>query len=384
MSRLIAGWMTLFAIGTDLFVIAPLLPFLANDFQISLGAAGLSVTSFSVGYVIAAPVFGRLADRAGRHQLLTWCLIAFAVTNLLTSEARDLPMMLVARALCGVAASGVTPSIYALVGAAAPTGRRGTWIGILVTGLLLSLTISAPLAATASQVIGWRAIFRGIAVSGLALALLNHIVWGHIGFKARKAPETPDDFNPAALAHRLVPTVAWSAALYGMYTYLSAGLIAFDYTPGQISRLLAVYGLAAFVGALIGGRLADRWTPETSTRASLLGMATCFAMLHVALTTRAGYFAAAVVLGLTSMLAQTFFPAQQSLLLSKFPSRAATALAWNNSALFLGMTLGSLFGGQAVATGGLEAVLTLSTLAALTGYAVTFSRHVGSNMSRPT
>jgi predicted MFS family arabinose efflux permease len=48
------------------------------------------------------------------------------------------------------------------------------------------------------------------------------------------------------------------------------------------------------------------------------------------------------------MLAQLFFPAQQAGLARDFPTRRATMLAWNNSALFFGISLGALIGGAAV------------------------------------
>ena len=74
--------------------------------------------------------------------------------------------------------------------------------------------------------------------------------------------------------------------------------------------------------------------------------------------------------GLTSAVAQTFFPAQQSGLANDFRDHRATVLAWNNSALFLGISLGSLIGGQATSIGGFTANLTISTLIALAGWAV--------------
>jgi MFS transporter, DHA1 family, putative efflux transporter len=388
MIRLIAGWVTLFVVGTDLFVVSPLIPFLANDFHVSARVAGLSVTLFSLGYVIAAPLFGRLADRLGRRHVLTWCLVAFAAANYLTSEASDLPAMLIARCLCGIVAAGVTPSVYALVGGAAPTGRRGTWIAIVLTGLLLSLPIGAPLGAMTSLSFGWPVVFEGLTGCGLLLALLNYVAWRSVSHTAvlvsPGTSDTPVAFRPIALARRLVPTVAWSTALYSMYTYLSVGLIAIDYSSGQISSLVVVYGAAAFAGALIGGRLADRLSPELSTRLSLVGVAACFILLNLVLAVHADLSFVALALGLTSVVAQTFFPAQQSLLMSEFPARTSTALAWNNSALFLGMTLGSLIGGQAMAMGGLETILVASTLAAIAGWAATPSRRAGSNILQPT
>src|SRR4029077_7943207 len=71
-----------------------------------------------------------------------------------------------------------------------------------------------------------------------------------------------------------------------------------------------------------------------------------------------------------SAVAQTFFPAQQSGLANAFPARRGTVLAWNSSALFFGISLGSLIGGQVVAIGGFATNLTISALITAGGWAV--------------
>jgi predicted MFS family arabinose efflux permease len=71
---------------------------------------------------------------------------------------------------------------------------------------------------------------------------------------------------------------------------------------------------------------------------------------------------------LTSLVAQLFFPAQQISLGSDFPASRTAILAWNNSALFLGISLGSLIGGQAITAGGFDASLTVSAGIAIFGW----------------
>jgi predicted MFS family arabinose efflux permease len=75
-------------------------------------------------------------------------------------------------------------------------------------------------------------------------------------------------------------------------------------------------------------------------------------------------------LGLTSGVAQLFFPAQQAGLVNDFPTRRGAVLAWNNSMLFLGIMLGSVIGGQALSRGGLEADLAVCAGVALIGWAI--------------
>jgi predicted MFS family arabinose efflux permease len=60
-ARLAIGWLTMFVIGTDLFVISPLLPLIAADYQASAALAGLGVAVFALSYMISAPLLGHLA-----------------------------------------------------------------------------------------------------------------------------------------------------------------------------------------------------------------------------------------------------------------------------------------------------------------------------------
>jgi predicted MFS family arabinose efflux permease len=48
MAQLAAAWLTMFIVGTELFVMSPLLPHLAADFHLSAATMGWSVAVFSV------------------------------------------------------------------------------------------------------------------------------------------------------------------------------------------------------------------------------------------------------------------------------------------------------------------------------------------------
>lgn len=172
-ATLAIGWLTMFVIGTDLFVVSPLLPLIAVDYQISPALAGLSVTIFSFTYMVSAPLLGHVADRIGRRRMLTCCLLAFAVANLATASVRSFDWLLAARLISGAAGAGVSPAIYALVGVAAPLGRRATWLALVTSGLLVSLPLGAPIAALASATLGWSSNFVALAALSLLLAWAN-------------------------------------------------------------------------------------------------------------------------------------------------------------------------------------------------------------------
>jgi predicted MFS family arabinose efflux permease len=366
--RLAVGWLTAFVVGTDLFAVSPLLPLIAADYRVSPALAGLCVTGFALAYVIAAPLLGHIADKIGRRRMLIGCLAAFAAANFATGLAPNLVWLLISRLVAGAAAAGVSPSVYALVAAIAPADRRATWLSRVVSGLLLSLTVGAPIAAVVGAAFGWSSVFAGLALASLALVFASRAVWQEEHSTApAAAPSLP---SVGLIAGRLAPMVAWSTALYGMYTYLGTGLTAAGFPAAEIARAVAVYGAGAIGGLLLGGRMADRLGTKITAGISLAGLFICLLLLRFAID--AGILAEAA-LGLTSAVAQLFFPAQQAGLINDFPSRRAAVLAWNNSILFLGISLGSLFGGQAVAKGGFEADLTGSAVIALIGWAINHS-----------
>jgi predicted MFS family arabinose efflux permease len=368
LAGLVTGWLTMFVIGTDLFVVSPLLPMIAADYRVSPAVAGLSVTVFALTYMVSAPLFGHAADRIGRRPVLICCLAAFAVANLLTAAAASLFWLLAARLLAGAAAAGVSPAVYALVGSAAPPDRRATWMALVVSGLLVSLTLGAPIGAWAGAWFGWMPVFAALAALSLCLIWPNSRIWLRYQGTANAAGIHLQALPTTLVIRRLMPMLLWSTGLYGMYTYLGVGLAAAGFSTGQTARAILFYGCGAIAGVLLGGRLADRLGARLTAAMSFVGLSACFLILALAVHTA---IMVEFALALTSAVAQLFFPAQQAGLANDFPSRRATMLAWNNSALFFGITLGSLVGGQAVAFAGFEASLVICAGIALLGCMIT-------------
>lgn len=366
-AKLTTAWCTMFAVGTDLFVVSPLLPLIARAFHLPPAAAGLSVTAFAVTYMVCAPVMGRIADRIGRRVMLGWCLTGFAAANLATAAAPSFAWLLAARVVAGAMTAGVSPSVYALVGESAPPARRASWMAIAVSGLLCSLSLGAPLGALIGAAFGWAKVFDLLAGASLLLVLANRRTWRADTPSAAGVVGTGRQDAPGVLAQRLLPTVVWATALYGMYTYLGAWLTRLGFSAGDIAQVIACYGVGAIVGTLGGGRIADRIGTRAATAASLIGLFVAFMLLPLVLHPG---IAVGLGFGIASAAAQVFFPAQQAGLVGDFPSRRATVLAWNNSSLFFGIALGSLIGGQMVAHGSFAASLLICAGIALVGSVV--------------
>ena len=366
-ARLVIAWCTLFVVGTDLFVVSPLLPLIASDYNLSPTVAGFAVTAFAVTYMICAPPLGRIADRMGRRMMLSCCLVGFAAANLLTAIAPSFMLLLAARIIAGATAAGVSPSVYALVGESAPPARRATWMATAVSGLLCSLSFGAPLGALIGASFGWNKVFDLLAELSLVLVLANRQIWPIDTVRAPSADPADQQPAPGMVVQRLLPTVIWATALYGIYTYLGEWLTRLGFSTEEIAQVILCYGIGALVGTLGGGRVADRIGSKAATGASLIGLSAVFMLLPLVM--KPGVLVG-LSFGLASAVAQVFFPAQQAGLVGDFPTRRATVLAWNNSSLFLGIALGSLVGGQVVAHGSFAAGLLICAAIAFVGWVV--------------
>ena len=391
------GWLTLFVVGTDLFVVSPLLPRIAAELNVGVGSAGWMVSAFALAYLAGGPRFGALADRIGRGRVLAVALTGFAAANLLTGLAPDFVVLLVARACAGLAASGITPSVYALISASAPERQRATWLAVVTSGLLLALVTGAPAGSLLAPVIGWHGVFLLLAGAAVVLlALCAPVV-------RRVRPDVPDTSGasagpgaavagatPARTAvpgplplrarvRAVLPTSLWALAVYGLYTYLGAGLHGTTHLPGGlVAAALAIYGAGAVTGNLCGGPLADRYGGARVTIASLAGLAMVEAALGLAVHAGAVFLAG---LGLFALAAYPYFAAHQLRLVGAFPAHAGTVLAWNNTAMYGGILVGSAVGGQILAGAGFTALLAAAAGAGLLG-ALTARRAVPARPGR--
>lgn len=363
-AKLAVGWLTMFLLGTELFIFSPLLPTLAVNYNVSSNTAGLCVTTFSLAYMISAPLLGHVSDCVGKRRVLIYCLLVFGTANLFTAYTRDFSFLLFLRLLAGASAGGVSPSLYALVGDTAPPDRRATWLALTVSGLLISLALGASPAALVGGTFGWTVVFVALAVFSLALAALNGWVWRSQCCYRAATRAAHDRIDVACLLPRLLPVILWSTGLYGVYTYLGTGLVAYGFSKSQVAQAVMLYGCGAIAGALIGGRLADRLGARYTAGVSLAGLCICLFLLLPAL--HAGVLVE-LTFGLSAAVAQLFFPAQQSGLVNDFPARRGAVLAWNNSALFLGISLGSLVGGEAIAISGFDMTLMVGAAIVLIG-----------------
>lgn len=341
---LIVAFVTMLIIGTDLFVVSPLLKPISIYFDVSVGMAGISVTSFSLAYVIGAPIFGKLGDIFNKKIVLVIGLIGFAAANIFTAISSSYTIFIVARAFAGITAAAISPSVYALVGKTAPSSKKASWMSIAVAGFLISLTTGAPTGVYISQISSWNAVFIFIATLSLFMAILNWFAWP----KSDNERITKKDLSSITTKIKAVSiTGTWGFSVYATYTYLAAGLQSKgNFNSEMIAIALIVYGIGAVIGSLSGGRLADRMGANKVAMASLIGLS----LMEIIISFLLKYYPnlqLLILLSLTifSIVAYPCLPSYQGKLVEKFPKESGSIMAWNSSIMYFGTSLGAAFGG---------------------------------------
>jgi len=162
-------WMALgtFAIGTEGFMIAPLLPSLAGDLSVSTATAGQLVTIFALTYALSSPVLTALTGSINRRRLLVLSMIGFALANAVAWAAKDYWSLMAARVLLALAAGLYVPSANALAGALVGPERRGAALAIVSGGTTIAVALGVPLGAIVGARFGWRMMFAGVGILAL-------------------------------------------------------------------------------------------------------------------------------------------------------------------------------------------------------------------------
>ncbi|MFF9506920.1 MFS transporter [Streptomyces sp. NPDC014724] len=160
----------LVAMDTTALLLA--LPRLSAD----LGAGNVEQLwiSDSYGFMVAGLVItmGTLGDRIGRRRLLMIGGAAFAVLSLVAAFAVDPLMLIVARALLGVAGATLAPSTLALItNMFRDEGQRGKAIAIWATCQFTGGALGPVLAGFLLQYFWWGSVFL-FAVPAMVLLLL--------------------------------------------------------------------------------------------------------------------------------------------------------------------------------------------------------------------
>lgn len=345
--RIILLALGMFALGTDAFIVAGVLPVIARETGVTEGLVGQLITVFSLTYGLGAPVLAVMTARWPRNRVLIGALCLLGLANLASALSPSFPLLLLTRLLAGCFAATYTPLAFAIGIELAPPAKRGQALALVVSGLNVATVLGAPLGTWIGEHFGWRLSFTLVAVlAGVASLFL--VICGlpksaprssHLSLKERLLPIT----HPRVVLV-LLPALLWNVGVYVMYPYIAL-LLQQRLHISDVSVLLAFFGLGIVLANWMSGRLADRFGPHRLVVVFLVTLVVIQLVLPLVTTT---IISGAITLLLWGMSFALLFIPQQQRLLNIAPEHANVVLALNNSALYLGIAGGAAVGGLAL------------------------------------
>jgi MFS transporter, DHA1 family, inner membrane transport protein len=345
--RLLMLALGMFAMGTDNFVVAGILPSVAASLGTSVSLAGQMVAVYALSFAVMAPVMAAVAGGWSRKFLLVTALGIFVAGNAISALATDLNTVLFSRALAGLGAAMFAPTALGVAAALGGRERRGRALSIVTAGLAGATALGSPIGTFIGGFGGWRATLWFVAVLGL-VAMAG--VWlmldsmrppERIGLRERFAP-----VRDRRVALALLTNLFANGGFLMVYTY--AGLVLDRVTGGDERVLAAVllsWGIAATVGNLFSGRLVDRFGSRGVMNAALFVAILNFCAMP---WTSAHMVPAVVSLVVWGLCGWGVIVPQQHRLVKIAPRDAPLLLALNNTATYGGLACSSMLGGLAL------------------------------------
>ena len=362
-----------FAIGTQSFAFAGLLPELSADLGVSVGTAGLLVAASAITFAVGAPFATALVANRERKQVILSGLLALVVINALCAVTPSFSVLMGLRILSGVATAFIGALATVAAAALVPPERRGRAFALVLGGLTVAFVMGVPLGSALGGTFGWRATFvMAAVVSGFATVLI-WVALPRIAATSAGPARISTVLGNRAILHVLMLTLLGFWATFTIVAFL--GPIITDTTGATgagVGALQAFIGLGSIAGLAIGGTLADRKAGRIGTLLAFVVMAVTLASYWFALSAPAGEVPkpalAALIFGGASALF-ALVPINLTRLSQLAGPAAPIALALNGSVISLGQGLGAASGGfihDNVSAAGIGPAGALVALAGLT------------------
>lgn len=346
--RLLVLALGAFATGTDSFVIAGVLPEVSTTLHVSPSAAGQLITSYALAYALLSPVMAAATAHWPRRLVLLTGLAVFIAGTAASALLPWYVLVLIARAVAGLGGAMIVPTSGGIAAALAAPEQRGRALAVVLAGLSAATALGAPLGTAIAAIANWRTTMLGVAGLGMisligVAALLPPVPTPPpLDLRSRLAP-----VRDRRVALTLATTLLAYAGLFSVYSYIALVFAhATGGNGGTLAALLLVWGVAATLGNLAAGQLADRFGNRRVIIGALVVVTADFAALRWTSATLPTAVAALLVWGVAGW---GLLVAQQHRLVATAPASAPVLIGLNSSAVYIAVSASGIIGAGVVA-----------------------------------
>jgi len=244
-----------FLTNGDIYAAAPLLINIANDLNVTVSKAALSVTAYLLFFGLFTIFFGPLGDRFGKSRIIKICAFGTALFSILGAFAVNLNYLIMIRALNGAFASGILPVTIAFVSESiSDKTRRQNTIGQVMGMMFLGGACATIIGGLLTYFGSWRLVYGTYGVAELVLALSMLVILKKSSAKIEKL-DFLKMYKKALFNKDLIKIIGilfiMGFCVLGSFTF--AGTLIHDNTNYNI--LLVGVILSSFgIGTIIAGK----------------------------------------------------------------------------------------------------------------------------------
>lgn len=338
----------------------PVIPQIAVGLNVEQTTAALLTTAFALPYALVQPLLGGLADMFSKARLMLLCLFVVASASLLCGFAPNIETLFAARVIAGLAAGGVIPISFALVGDKIPVAERQVAMGRLLFAIMTGNLLGATFAGVITDLASWRGVF--FATGGFGLLVLAAAIPGFLGMSevTRRFDLSTLVPNYVSIFRNPLAKICFGAVfleavfMYGCFPYIATMLQQAGETRASIAGVvIAGFGIGGAVYGVTVSRVLP-WLGEQRMM-RLGGVALGFCLLVIA--ARAPWpveFANFALLGFGFYMLHAVIQIYASELA---PAARGSAMALHSCFFFIGQAVGPVVYGAGLSTIGLNPVL---------------------------
>ncbi|WP_189110098.1 Cmx/CmrA family chloramphenicol efflux MFS transporter [Streptomyces camponoticapitis] len=252
--------LSVFALGTSEFMLSGLLPPIAEDMDVTIPQAGLLISAFAIGMVVGAPLLAVATLRLPRRTTLIALISVFGLGQVAGALAPTYEVLFVSRVVSAFACAGFWAVGAAVAIAMVPKTARARAMAVMIGGLSIANVLGVPAGAFLGTHLGWRSAFWAVgAASAVALIGVATLI------PRIPLPERKPELRRELLIYRdrqvwlaIAITALAAGGVFCAFSYLAplltdvAGL-----DESWVPTVLALFGVGALIGTVIGGRVAD-------------------------------------------------------------------------------------------------------------------------------
>lgn len=252
-----------FIVMADNWVVSPILPAISENLNLDISRAGLLITAYMIPFGIFQIIFGPLADRYGKKQVVTFSVLIFTVATGMCALGTSLSNLALFRALTGIFAASVMPISLALIGDVFPMKERqqaiGTFMGLSFLGQGLSMAVGGAIAFF----LNWRGVFVTYAIISLIPVVL--LIRNYKLIPSKKNPNSQIIkpyikliSNATSLFTYLI-VILEGMFIVGSFSYTGSFIASmYHYNNLYIGLIMTGFGIMSVIGGRASGKITNK------------------------------------------------------------------------------------------------------------------------------